>query len=70
MRKLFRACALIIALSMTGTALAEKPTPSEDPTATSQWWTEPQVEEDDCREDCAEDGTDPDECNMDCNTFT
>ncbi len=69
MRKLLWASALVLSFLLTAPSAAND-SHSEDTAATYRWWMEPQEVQDDCRVQCSEEGTDPDECQMDCNSYS
>ncbi len=71
MRKALQAIA--IALLLIGPGVYANPQSQEGSETADQWvesaqWTEA-LEGDECRAECAEEGIDPDECQLDCNTI-
>lgn len=59
----------ILAAALTSPLYAEEK-PGIPETENSSVATEIREDGDSCRQECAEDNADPDECQMDCNTVT
>lgn len=61
--------AMVMALALVGPAVLASDSAENQETDSASWWVEPTESGDVCREECAEEGADPDECQMDCNTI-
>ncbi len=60
--------AMVMALALVGPAVLAAEVPDSKENDSASWWVEPSDSGDVCREECAEEGADPDECQMNCNT--